>query len=467
MVPQRLTSGRSADTGRPTGRGSAGRGGHGGVGEVSAAAKLQPAVGPPTRPDIDRILADPDAPDLVFQPIVDLRLGLTAGYEALARFGDDPRNAPDLVFAEADRLGVAAEVEARVLRKAIAARDHLPDRCFLAVNVFPHLLSSPEVESVWRTADLSRLVLELNEAVAIDCSSALAATSQELRDRGAFIAMDDVGSGYAGLRQLTYIRPDFVKLDRSLVTHIDDDQVKIALTELVGGFASRLNGWVIAEGIERVEELTMLVALGVPLAQGFLLGRPSAHWQFLDPSVARRIQTMAARTDRSAHIVSLMEPARVSTGDHGQCARDAACPPCMLDLADVPESPASATETGAVRQPSGDSDRDGNGDRDGAGETTIIVSNRCRPVALQLAGGAGTAGGAGAAGGAAAQAPRRIPTSLFARPDEPVTEVARRAMTRPKGRRFDPVIIVTEMGRPLGLVRMERLMLRLAELSAV
>lgn len=105
--------------------------------------------------------------------------------------------------------------------------------------------------------------------------------------------MDDVGSGYAGLRQLTRTRPDFVKLDRSLVTHIDDDPVKIALTELVRGIASRVNGWVIAEGVERLDELTALVAMGVPLGQGYLLGRPARQWQELDPAVAARIRQLA------------------------------------------------------------------------------------------------------------------------------------------------------------------------------
>ncbi|WP_018640546.1 EAL domain-containing protein [Parafrankia elaeagni] len=442
MGSQRLTSERPTDTGPPAAPVTASHEGTSGLGGAQPRARPYPAAALPARPDIDRLLADPDAPNLVFQPIVDLRRGVIAGYEALARFGDDPRNAPPLVFAEADRRGRGAELEARVLRTAISARDHLPDRCFLAVNVFPHLLSNPEIEAVWRRADLSRIVLELNEAVAIDCSPGLAATSQELRNRGAFIAMDDVGSGYAGLRQLTHIRPDFVKLDGSLVTNIDDDQVKIALTELVGGFASRLNGWLIAEGVERVEELTMLIALGVPLGQGYLLGRPSARWQSLDPAVARRIQTISKRADRSAHIVSLMEPAQISTGDHGHCTDNATCPPCA-------HAPAAALPGGP----------------DTAGRATIIVSNRCRPVALRLPTGPGTGSGGSSSGGGPDG--RWIPTSLFALPDEPVTEVARRAMTRPRGCRFDPVIIVTEMGRPLGLVRMERLMLRLAELSAV
>lgn len=136
-------------------------------------------------PDLDRILADPSAPTLVFQPIVDLRLGVVAGYEALARFGACLADAPYLVFAEANRRGCAAELEARVLRAPLAARDRLPARCFLAVNVSPHLLASLEVSAVWRDADPSRLVLELNDAVAFDGEAALSATLEALRKAGA------------------------------------------------------------------------------------------------------------------------------------------------------------------------------------------------------------------------------------------------------------------------------------------
>jgi EAL domain-containing protein (putative c-di-GMP-specific phosphodiesterase class I) len=401
---------------------------------------------------VQATLAKPTEPRLVFQPIVDLRRGVVAGYEALARFSSDPPLPPDRWFAAAARAGLAAEVEARVLRAALAARDTMPERRFLTVNVMPHLLTVPEVREVWEGADLGQLVFELNEAQDVEAAVDLTATIQKLRARRAFIAMDDVGSGYAGLRQLARVRPDFVKLDGSLVTNIDDDQVKITITELVGSFASRLNGWVIAEGVERHAELATLVALGVPLGQGFLLGRPAPDWQELDPGVAKRIRDQAAESDRVAVIVSLMEPVRIRMGDGTPCGRTQGCPPC------TPEMPGTGTgdacDAGSDVGPSACATGTSDGAAKPDGTATIIVSNRCRPVALWLPA-AGDGNGDG----------RRVPTSLFALPKEPVTEVARRAMTRPRGSRFDPVIIVTEMGRPLGLVRMERLMLRLAEMS--
>jgi EAL domain-containing protein (putative c-di-GMP-specific phosphodiesterase class I) len=373
-------------------------------------------------------LADRSQPHVVFQPIVDLRRGVIAGYETLARFGSTAAPSPDLWFAAADRIGVAAQLEARVLRKAIQARDQLPRTCFLTVNVMPHLLTTPEVAEVWLDADLSGVVLELNETVCTEQRAAdLTAATQAVRDRGGCIAMDDVGSGYAGLRQIARIRPELVKLDRDLVAHADADQVRRTLTELVNVFASRLDTQVIAEGIERDEELAMLVRLGIPLGQGWYLGRPADTWQRLDPAISRRIRLLAQRTERGDGVGSLLEQVRIFFGDDHP-RRDAA--------AAATRRPGVASQS---RTP-------------GAG-AAIVVNRRRHPVALELP---------GPHGGAAA---RRIPASMLAHPDEPVAEVARRAMSRTACHRLDPVVVVTEMGRPVGLVRVERLILRLAEMA--
>ncbi|AEH11033.1 MULTISPECIES: EAL domain-containing protein [Protofrankia] len=379
-------------------------------------------------------LADPGQPRIVFQPIVDLRRGVIAGYEALARFGTAAAPSPDLWFAAAERAGVAARFEARVLRAALAARERLPPDCFLSVNVMPNLLTTTEVASVWADADLSRLVLEFNETVSAERTPELATTIQALRERGGRIAMDDVGSGYAGLRQIARVHPDLVKLDRELVARADGDQVRRTLTELVNVFARRLDAWVIAEGIERDEELAVLVGLGVPLGQGWYLGRPAQNWQRLDPAVARRIRLLAQRTGRGEGVGSLLEQVRIRVGDGRPPHRGTSASSAWW-----PDPPAQPHHPGGGV---------------GAGRGAVVVVNRRhQPVALQLP----VAPGAAAA--------RRVPASMVARPDEHIVDVARRAMSRAPALRFDPVVVVTELGRPVGLVRIERLMLRLAEMS--
>ena len=191
-------------------------------------------------PDCRPLLADPDDLTLVFQPIVDLAGATGAGYEALARF---PGSAgPDVWFAAAEDAGIGAELEALALHKALATVDALPENTFLTVNVSPHLLGAPAIQAALRTrADLRRVVVELTEHTPVDDLETLRAQCDELRRRGALIALDDAGSGYSGLQQLAALRPQVVKLDRALVSDADADPVRVALAEMLGEFAGRID----------------------------------------------------------------------------------------------------------------------------------------------------------------------------------------------------------------------------------
>src|SRR3954452_13643824 len=113
-------------------------------------------------PDCRPLLADPEDLSLVFQPIVDLAAATVAGYEALARF---PGVAgPDAWFAAAAEAGIAAELEALAIHKALAAVPSLPPNTFLTVNVSPHLLGAAPVQHALATRpDLHRVVVELTE----------------------------------------------------------------------------------------------------------------------------------------------------------------------------------------------------------------------------------------------------------------------------------------------------------------
>ena len=148
-------------------------------------------------PDCRPLLADPDDLTLVFQPIVDLAAATVAGYEALARF---PGTAgPDVWFAAAAEAGVAAELEALAIHKALAAVPALPPDTFLTVNVSPHILGSAPVQAALATRPaLHRVVIELTEHTPVHDLAALRRQTDELRARGAPIALDDAGSGYSG-----------------------------------------------------------------------------------------------------------------------------------------------------------------------------------------------------------------------------------------------------------------------------
>ncbi len=96
--------------------------------------------------------------------------------------------------------------------------------------------------------------------------------------------------GYASLRHILAVRPQLVKLDRALVEGLDGDGAKNALVEMLGTFASRTDAWIVAEGVERREELDALVRIGVPLGQGYLLGRPSPPFAELEPALGVHIR---------------------------------------------------------------------------------------------------------------------------------------------------------------------------------
>ena len=395
------------------------------VGEVTAVCPAPvPAGG--WAAALDAVLADPALPRLVFQPIVDLRRGVVVGYEALSRFDGLPGCGPDQWFAAADRLGLGARLEARVVAAALAVRADLPEHCFLSVNVSPHLLTDPEVaEVLLAAADLTALVLELTEHVPVEDTGRLIALLDRLRAVGASIALDDAGSGYSGLQQLALLRPDIVKLDRALVDHADRDEAKLALAELLGTYAGRLDAWLLVEGVERPEELEAFVRLGVPLAQGYLLAEPGPAWPPLRPGVATRLQALAARRSGVHQVESLVEVGPVVH------AADLDGPAAVL---------AAARDLLAA---------------DPGLDVVVAVDGQGHPVHLVRPGLRG-----GDPGGELVL----LPVGLRVRPTASLVEVATRAMTRVAPRRFDPVLCVDPGGRLIGLLRPERMTLRLAEL---
>lgn len=96
------------------------------------------------------------------------------------------------------------------------------------------------------------------------------------RRRGVRLAIDDAGAGYASLRHVVSLTPDFVKLDLSLVRDIDTDVARQAMAIALVSFAAKSATTVVAEGIETQAELTTLISLGVTTRQGYFLGRPAA-----------------------------------------------------------------------------------------------------------------------------------------------------------------------------------------------
>lgn len=222
-----------------------------------------------------------------YQPIVDLQRGVIVGYEALARFDQGPPVAPNVWFAEAARQGRACDLDRAVLRAVLDRRRSMPPNTFLTVNIEPESLVEPATQRLLSLhAPLDGLVIEITEHRELGDPKAVELALDHLRALGARIAIDDAGAGYSGLQQILTLRPDILKIDRSLVEGIDTDEPKAALVEMLGAFANRIDAWILTEGIETAAEARRCIDLGVPLAQGWFFGRAEAPWSGLEPGVA-------------------------------------------------------------------------------------------------------------------------------------------------------------------------------------
>ncbi|PPB49157.1 EAL domain-containing protein [Arthrobacter pityocampae] len=342
-----------------------------------------------------------------YQPIIDTARGTVVGYEALVRFPGYGEKNPEVWFARARREGRAAELEAAALRSAFAHRGSLPANCFLTVNVSPALLASPRVQQVWaEQGGLGGVVVELTEQTPIESYLDLEPHLDALRAAGAMIAVDDAGSGYAGLQHLLALRPSIIKMDRELVRDIDADEAKRALMEMIGLFAGRVDAWILAEGIERVEELDTLAALGVPLVQGYLLGRPAPPWQGLDLDLALRLSARS-RDAAASTVRGVVEPA-----------------------------PTAATPGAAAALFAGNPHL-----------TDVVLLDGRRPRAVLTAEVAHLG---------------VVTPGLVVNVDTPVDEALTRAVTREAGSRFAPLLVTDNAGRFVGIARMERLIGKLA-----
>jgi EAL domain-containing protein (putative c-di-GMP-specific phosphodiesterase class I) len=144
---------------------------------------------------------------------------------------------------------------------------------FISVNVSPSTIAAPELGDLL-AVDPRRIVVELTEHLPIDDYPAILDHLGRLRAQGVRIAVDDAGSGYAGLAMLVRVAPDIIKLDRDLVSGITHDPCRRALASALVTFARDVGATLLAEGIENEGELDLLRGLGVAWGQGYHLGRP-------------------------------------------------------------------------------------------------------------------------------------------------------------------------------------------------
>ena len=223
---------------------------------------------------IEAVLADPDQLQIVHQPIRVVDSMTAVGFEALSRFPGDAPQPPDVWFADACSIGLGVELELLAVRRALATMGDLPDDAFLTVNVGGAALRDPRFADLLGAVDPQRLVVELTEGEpGHDVLSP--ERRRELHEAGVRLAVDDLGAGFAGLTRLVDLQPEIVKVDRFLIIGVADDPRRSALLSAAMHFCRSTGAVLVAEGVERPEDLATIVELEVPLAQGYLLGRPA------------------------------------------------------------------------------------------------------------------------------------------------------------------------------------------------
>jgi diguanylate cyclase (GGDEF)-like protein len=227
---------------------------------------------------------------LHYQPIVDLATGATTAVEALLRWPTTTGTfvAPGEFIPLAEETGLVVELGTQVLRDACrAARAWAGDHdVSLSVNVSGRqVTSSTFADLVLRTLTetglpADALILEITESVLVGGGETRSAATvgrnlRRLRHHGVRIAVDDFGTGYSSLAALHQLPIDILKIDKSFVAPLDGQAgPRATFAEAILRMAESLRLTTIAEGVETAAQATALRALGCPLAQGYLLGRP-------------------------------------------------------------------------------------------------------------------------------------------------------------------------------------------------
>lgn len=211
---------------------------------------------------------------MVYQPIFHLADDKIVGYEALARFRPEPYRSPDRWFVEAGEVGLRTELELTLLEAALEDLQLIPEDIYLSLNVCPEALLDGSVVKWLDRQPLHRLMLEVTEHTSIVDYVLIATMLEPLRKRGLRLAVDDAGAGYASFRHILKLKPDVIKLDRSLISNVDSDSGCCAMASALIRFAEQTGSKIIAEGVETAAELAVLRGLHVANAQGFLLGMP-------------------------------------------------------------------------------------------------------------------------------------------------------------------------------------------------
>lgn len=216
------------------------------------------------------------------QPIMNLSTGEIFGWEILTRGPQNsPFHTPAELFDLAYQADLLTKMEFIVMKRAFQeiSERGIKERVF--INVTPVSLGHPlflnqllDMIKQYPGVSASQLVLEITERHAIRDFGYLGKVMAAFRSHGFRFAVDDAGAGYSSLQSISELIPDMIKIDKSVISNIDQVYVKQSLLKALLHFAENINCEVIAEGVERGEEASMLYDMRVNMVQGFYFARP-------------------------------------------------------------------------------------------------------------------------------------------------------------------------------------------------
>ena len=224
-----------------------------------------------------------DADEFVpfFQPLINLSSGEPTGYEVLARWNSRRRGLlePDVFIEIAEASGLIAALSMNVMKQALEEARDWPAHLKLAVNLSPVQFRDPRLaERVLKLLaetgfPARRLELEITEGSLIENPTQATTIVHSLKNNGITIALDDFGTGYASLTQLQSLPFDRIKIDKSFVASIGDNEQSAAIVQTITSLGKLLCVPITAEGVETETIRRLLAEVGCEDAQGWLFGR--------------------------------------------------------------------------------------------------------------------------------------------------------------------------------------------------
>src|SRR3989339_415433 len=219
-----------------------------------------------------------------FQPIFKLQPFSLLGFEALCR----PKTNtilvnPEILFKAALQYGCYQDLEILSWKKAIEyASEYLTDFEKLFLNCNPYLVEGSKfltIKSLFEEhkVNAENVVLEITERSAIKDPKLFYEHLKRYKEGGFKFAVDDVGGGYASIESIVETKPEIVKVDQHIIRYIDKDDIKVSIVKFIIAFCKENGILSIAEGIERKEELELVMELGIDAVQGYYLARPNAN----------------------------------------------------------------------------------------------------------------------------------------------------------------------------------------------